>query len=90
MERSKTNCRMETRSNEIIMEKFYKYLTIVWIIIVGAGIIYGFTRFLLGLEIYDWLTLLIVIGALFTGAIIKLFSRVSSLEKRMDKIERNT
>jgi hypothetical protein len=71
-------------------EKFYKYLAIVWMIIVGVGIIYGFIRFLLGLEIYDWLTLLIVIGALFIGAIIKLFSRVSSLEKRIDKIERNT
>jgi len=71
-------------------EKFYKYLAIVWMIIVGAGIIYGFIRFLLGLEIYDWLTLLIVIGMLFIGAIIKLFIRVSSLEKRMDRIERNT
>ena len=71
-------------------EKFYKYLAIAWMIIVGAGIIYGFIRFLLGLEIYDWLTLLIVIGMLFIGAIIKLFIRVSSLEKRMDRIERNT
>lgn len=70
-------------------EKFYKYLAIAWMIIVGIGIIYGFIRFLLGLEIYDWLTLLIVIGALFIGAIIKLFSRVSSLEKRIDRIERN-
>ena len=68
-------------------EKFYKYLAITWMIIVGAGVIYGFIRFLLGLEIYDWLTLLIVIGALFIGAIIKLFSRVSLLEKRLDQIE---
>lgn len=89
MECSKTNCRMEARSNEIIMsEKFYKYLATVWIVIVGVGIIYGFIRFLLGLEIYDWLTLLIIIGGLFIGAIIKLFSRVSSLEKRIDRIEK--
>ena len=72
------------------MEKFYKYLAIVWTIIVGIGIIYGLIRFLLGLEVYDWLTLLIIVGALFIGAIIKLFIRVSSLEKRMDRIERNT
>ena len=70
-------------------EKFYKYLAIVWMIIAGVGIIYGFIRFLRGLEIYDWLTLLVVIGALFIGAIIKLFSRGSSLEKRIDSIERN-
>ena len=70
-------------------KNFYKYLGIVWITIVGVGIIYGFIRFLLGLEIYDWLMLLVVICALFIGAIIKLFSRVSSLEKRIDQIERN-
>ena len=68
-------------------EKFYKYLAITWMIIVGAGVIYGFIRFLLGLEIYDWLTLLIVICALFIGAIIKLFSRVFLFEKRLDQIE---
>lgn len=39
---------------EITMsEEFYKYLAIAWMIIVGVGIIYGFVRFLLGLEIYD-------------------------------------
>ena len=69
-------------------EKFYKYLAIIWMIIVGGGIIYGFIRFLLGLEIYDWLTVLVIIGALIIGAIIKLFSRVSSLEKRLDRIEK--
>ena len=71
------------------MEKFYKYLAIVWTIIVGIGIIYGLIRFLLGLEVYDWLTLLIVIGALFIGAIIKMFSRVSSLERRINQIEKH-